>query len=143
MKQEAKEKATKKDVAEDNLKKLNKENPYVAKKVETNNQVKQMISPLKKASFKGSQYEFIIPQNSIRGNYNDYDAKSNHSIIISPDKDNFMASIGNFYTSQKVNNISPDQPVQFNFANKPNPFYNSSASGQQNSANENGFNTIL
>ena len=50
----------------------------------------------------------------------------------SPGKGNFLANIASMYTSQKVNNISPDQPMQYNFANRPK-LYSSSASRQPNS----------
>ena len=47
--------------------------------------------------------------------------------IDSPTRENYMKNISCMFPSQKVNNISPDQPMQFNFANKPK-LYSSSHS---------------
>ena len=77
--------------------------------------------------------EFLIPtQMQNKGQKAGLNVNSNGKVEASPNPD-FYAN--NMFQSQKINNISPDQPVQYNFASKYPHLYSSS-----NSHNNSGLN---
>lgn len=87
--------------------------------------------------------EFLIPQHVAgkKGQINRGESIGKSDTSPNPD---YMKYSNNMYHSHKLNNISPDQPMQFNFATKYPGMYSSSASNQkfQHSSGQKGFNLI-